>query len=74
MTQNPEESDSQQNPGRGSDDEVIGEALQLLADFDNTPLPHMTPLFYQHAYEELRMVTQDLLRILGHDPDAQKPR
>lgn len=41
--------------GRGSDDDVIAEALQLLADFDNTPLPHMTPLFYEHGYEELRM-------------------
>ncbi len=74
MTEKPEEADAQQNPDRGSDDEVIAEALQLLADFDNTPLSHMTPLFYQHGYEELRMITQDLLRILGHDPDAQNPR
>lgn len=66
--QKPEEAVARQNPGRGSDDEVIAQALQLLADFDNTPLPHMTPLFYQHAYEELRMITQDLLQILGHDP------
>jgi hypothetical protein len=72
LAHEPEEADFQQNPGRGSDDEVIAEALQLLADFDNTPLPHMTPLFYQHGYEELRMITRDLLRILGHDPDAQK--
>lgn len=74
LTEKPEEVDAQQNPDRGSDDEVIAEALRLLADFDNTPLPDMTPLFYQHGYEELRMITQDLLRILGHDPDAQKPR
>lgn len=74
MTEKHEEADFQQRSGRGNDDEVIAEALQLLADFDNTPLSHMTPLFYQHGYEELRMITQDLLRILGHDPDAQKPR
>lgn len=71
LTQKPEESDAQQNSGRGSDDEAIREALQLLADFDNTPLPDMTPLFYQHGYEELRMITRDLLQILGYDPDAQ---
>ena len=74
LTQKPEEGDSHQNSGRGSDDEIIAQALQLLADFDNTPLPHMTPLFYQHGYEELRMITRDLLQILGHDPDAQKSR
>ncbi|MDP9888644.1 hypothetical protein [Pseudarthrobacter enclensis] len=74
MKQKPGEADFHQNSGRGSDDEVIAEALQLLADFDNTPLLDMTPLFYQHGYEELRMITRDLLRILGHDPDAQNPR
>ena len=74
MTQKPEEADLHQNPGPGSDDEVIAEALQLLADFDNTPLPHLTPLFYQHGYEELRRITQDLLRILGRDPGIQKLR
>lgn len=54
----------------GSDEEVIGEALQLLHDLDNTPLSEMTPLFYQHGFEQLNMATRDLLRILGRDPDV----
>lgn len=75
MTQGPEEPGAQRSAGhRSSDEEVIAVALQLLADFDNTPPTHMTPLFYQHGFEELRMITGDLLRILGHDPDAEQPR
>ncbi|NUP58154.1 MAG: hypothetical protein HOQ06_01590 [Pseudarthrobacter sp.] len=58
--------------GDGTDEKVIADALQLLADFDNTPLTQMTPLFYQHGFEELRTTTGDLLRILGHDPDAKQ--
>lgn len=45
----------------------------MLAEFDNTPLPHMTPLFYQHGYEELRMFTRDLLRILGMTRRSEAP-
>lgn len=55
----------------GDDDaEVIAEALQMLRDLDNTPLGEMGPLFYQHWFEQLKMATGDLLRILGHDPDV----
>jgi hypothetical protein len=68
MTRGHEEADRQQDANRGSDRDVIAEALRLLAELDNTPLVHMTPLFYQHGFEELRMITGDLLRVLGHDP------
>jgi hypothetical protein len=60
--------DAEQGASQGRD--VIADALALLAELDNTPLNQMTPLFYQHGFEELRMITADLLRILGHDPDA----
>lgn len=74
MTQNSEEPDAQRgSAGHGSNEEVIADALQLLAAFDNTPPTDMTPLFYQHGFEELRMITGDLLRILGHDPYAKQP-
>ena len=56
--------------GAGQERDVIAEALALLAELDNTPLTQMTPLFYQHGFEELRMITAGLLRILGHEPDA----
>ena len=46
LTQESEEPGAQRSAGCGSDEEVIADALQLLADFDNTPLTHMTPLFY----------------------------
>jgi hypothetical protein len=74
LTQGPEEARTHQSGGHGSDEEVIADALQLLADFDKTPLAQMTPLFYQHAYEELRIIASGLLRILGHDPSAQQAR
>jgi hypothetical protein len=60
--------DAEQGADQGRD--VIAEALALLSELDNTPLTRMTPLFYQHGIEELRMITGDLLRILGHDLDA----
>lgn len=68
MTQEPDAARSEQGADRLRD--VIAEALALLAELDNTPLTQMTPLFYQHGFEELRVVTGDLLRVLGHDPDA----
>jgi len=70
MTGNPEPKGSHGQVGSGSDREVIAEALRLLAELDDTPLTQMTPLFYQHGFEELVMTTRGLLRILGHDPDA----
>lgn len=51
--------------------EVIGEARQLIRELDRTPLVHLTPLFYQHAYEELRMTALDLLRMLGQEGDGR---
>jgi hypothetical protein len=57
-------------PEAVDDEETISEALQMLKVLDNTPPGQMSPLFYQHWFEQLNMVTRDLLRILGHDPDA----
>lgn len=68
MTRESGETDAEEDARHGRD--VIAEALALLAELDNTPPAQMTPLFYQHGFEELRMITGDLLRILGHDPDA----
>jgi hypothetical protein len=53
-----------------SDEAVIQEALQMLHELDDTPPQQMTALFYQHWFEQLSMTTRDLLRVLGHDPDA----
>lgn len=63
MTQEPDAADGEQGADLVRD--VIAEALALLAELDNTPLTQMTPLFYQHSFEELRIVTGDLLRVLG---------
>lgn len=65
MSQQPDE--TKVPPVYGSDREVIEEALRILADLDNTPLSQMTPLYYQHGFEELKMLVQDLLRILGQN-------
>lgn len=66
--------DQADNPDRhqiyGSDHEVIEEAIRLLADLDDTPLHQMTPLYYQHGFEELRRLVGDLLRILGHNLES----
>jgi hypothetical protein len=51
-------------------EDIIASALQILKDFDSTPVSDMTPLFYQHGFEELNMAVRDLLRLLGHDPDV----
>ncbi|GAC1502162.1 MAG: hypothetical protein NVS2B15_24670 [Pseudarthrobacter sp.] len=67
MTQEPD--NTNRPPIDGNDLEIIEDALRLLADLDDTPLDQMTPIYYQHAFEELRMVVGDLLRILGHNPD-----
>jgi len=46
------------------------EAVEMIHDLDDTGLYEMTPLFYQHGYEQVKMSLVDLLKILGHDPDA----
>jgi hypothetical protein len=66
MTQEPDNTDRPQI--HGNDREIIEDALRLLADLDDTPQDQMTPLYYQHAFEELRMLVDDLLRILGQNP------
>lgn len=48
----------------------ILETVEMVHELDDTDPHEMTPLFYQHAYEQVRMSLQDLLKILGHDPDA----
>jgi hypothetical protein len=49
--------------------EVIKETVRMLPELDDTPLHQMTPLFYQHGYEEPRMMVGDLLRLLGGHPE-----
>jgi len=68
------ESSEESQPLHGSvyenDQELIQEAVRMLRELDDTPLHQMTPLFYQHGFEELRLLTRDLLRILGSDAQA----
>ena len=68
-----DESYGKPHPSAGSvyetDQEVIEEAVRRLRELDDTPLHQMTPLFYQHGYEELRIMVGDLLRLLGGDPE-----
>jgi hypothetical protein len=68
------ESSEESQPLHGSvyenDQELIQEAVRMLRELDDTPLRQMTPLFYQHGFEELRLLTRDLLRILGSDAQA----
>lgn len=48
---------------------LVLEAVEMIQELDDTGLHEMTPLFYQHGYEQLRMSLRDLLTVLGHDPD-----
>jgi hypothetical protein len=68
------ESSEASQPSHGSvyenDQEVIEEAVRMLRELDDAPLHQMTPLFYVRGYEELRLLTRDLLRILGSDFQA----
>lgn len=48
----------------------ILETVKMLHELDDTGLNDLTPLFYQHGYEQVRMSLGDLLKMLGHDPDA----
>lgn len=48
----------------------ILETVEMIRELDDTGIHEMTPLFYQHGYEQVRMSLGDLLKILGHDPDA----
>jgi len=68
--EHPEEGERRPDPEMASDEVVIREALQMLRELDDTPPQQMTALFYEHWFEQLSMTTRDLLRVLGHDPDA----
>ncbi len=48
----------------------ILETVAMIHDLDDTGLQEMTPLFYQHGYEQVKPALQELLTILGHDPDV----
>ncbi|KRF29466.1 hypothetical protein ASG91_00055 [Phycicoccus sp. Soil802] len=43
---------------------AVREIRQLVAAFDDVPLDQLTPLFYAHAYEELRLGVDQLLDLL----------
>lgn len=68
--ENAKEPERRSDPEVASDEAVIRVALQMLHELDDTPPQQMTALFYQHWFEQLSMTTRDLLRVLGHDPDA----
>ncbi|MGO1381306.1 MAG: hypothetical protein ACTHVU_13610 [Corynebacterium sp.] len=53
---------------------IIQETVEMIHELDDTGLHEMTPLFYQHAYEQVRTSLSDLLKILGHDPDVAEGR
>ena len=48
---------------------LILETVEVIQELDDTGLHEMSPLFYQHGYEQLRISLRDLLTVLGHDPD-----
>lgn len=58
--------DSVAAPRSDGREDVVASAIRLLHDLDNTPPSEMTPLFYQHGFEELSLAVRDLLRLLGH--------
>ncbi|MDQ6753690.1 MAG: hypothetical protein M3017_09820 [Actinomycetota bacterium] len=49
---------------------LVLETVEMIHELDDTSPREMTPLFYQHGYEQVRLSLQNLLRLLGHDPDA----
>lgn len=65
-----EERERRPGPELAPDKAVIREALRMLHELDDTLPQQMTALFYQHWFEQLSMTTRELLRVLGHDPDA----
>ena len=70
MGASPEDPTGRQTPREDSEAEVVQRALQLLRDFDDVPMNELTPMFYQHGFEELSMAMRDLLNLMGHDPDT----
>lgn len=49
---------------------LILETVETIHALDDTGLHEMTPLFYQHGYEQMRMSLVDLLKVLGHNTDG----
>lgn len=49
------------------DEDTVLEILEMLRALDATRPDRMTPLFYQHWFEQLNMSIRDLLRILGRE-------
>lgn len=43
---------------------AVQQVRQLVADFEDVPPSQMTPLFYAHAYWELRLSIDELLNLL----------
>jgi hypothetical protein len=48
----------------------IVDTVGMIRELDDTDLSEMTPLFYQHGYEQVALALRELLTMLGHDPDA----
>jgi hypothetical protein len=63
-------SDQRDPEWQETDEEVIAQIIEMLKILDNTSPNHMSPLFYQHWFEQLNVSIRDLLRILGHDLDG----
>ena len=59
-------------PGKAPADveAFIREAVDMLHELDDTSLNELTPLFYEHGYEQVAHSLRELLNMLGHDPDA----
>jgi hypothetical protein len=51
------------------DEDIILEIVEMLKALDDTRPDQMTPLFYQHWFEQLNMSIRDLLSILGREAD-----
>ena len=56
--------------GGGAAGPGLTETVEVTRELDDTGLQEMTPLFYQHGFEQLRMSLRDLLTVLGHNPDV----
>ena len=48
----------------------ILETVEMRHELDGTRLHQLTPLFYQHGYEQVAHSLRELLKLLGNDPDA----
>ena len=44
--------------------------VEMLHELDGTGLHELTPLFYEHGFEQVAHSLRELLKMLGHDPDS----